>query len=93
MTHRRRLALAVFFLLAAFGAAEAQCLSGDQQRQAVQSGQAVRPSSVQSQVQGELIRLDLCNEGGRLVYIATVLGGGGQVSRVVFDARTGARQN
>lgn len=79
-------------VLATLGGAKAQCLSPGEQRQAVQSGAAVRPASVQGQVNGELLRLDLCNEGGRLVYVATVLNGG-QVSRITFDARSGARLN
>ncbi|WP_018701239.1 PepSY domain-containing protein [Amorphus coralli] len=92
MTRTRTLLLALLLLAAAPQAAAAACLSPDQQRQAVQSGAAVRPATVQGQVQGELLRLDLCDQGGRLVYVATVLMPGGQVERVTFDARSGARQ-
>jgi uncharacterized membrane protein YkoI len=77
---------------AAVETADAACLSPAEQRDAVQSGAAVRPAAVQGQVQGELLRLELCQEGGRLVYVATVLMPGGQVDRIVFDARSGARQ-
>ncbi|MDQ0315127.1 PepSY domain-containing protein [Amorphus orientalis] len=89
MTRFRRILLVLLVVLAA-PAAQAACLSPDQQRQAVQSGQVVRPGAVQGQVNGELLRLDLCDEGGRLVYVATVLQGG-QVTRVTFDARSGSR--
>lgn len=92
MKRFRTFLLALTLSIAAVEAAGAACLSPGEQRAAVQSGAAVRPATVQGQVQGELVRLDLCEEGGRLIYVATVLMPGGQVDRVVFDARSGARQ-
>ncbi|MGX1099946.1 PepSY domain-containing protein [Amorphus sp. MBR-141] len=92
MKRFRTFLLALSLSIAAVQTAAAACLSPGEQRDAVQSGAAVRPAAVQGQVQGELVRLDLCQDGGRLVYVATVLMPGGQVDRVVFDARSGARQ-
>jgi hypothetical protein len=71
-------------------AAAAECLSGKERRQAVQSGQAMRPGQVRRAVQGELIDLKLCWQSGRLVYVATVLGNGGAVRRLTVDAFSGA---
>lgn len=71
-------------------AAAAECLSGAERRQAVQSGQAMRPGQLRRAVQGEMIDLKLCWRGGRLVYVATVLGAGGAVRRLTVDAFSGA---
>jgi hypothetical protein len=71
-------------------AGAAECLSGAERRQAVQSGQAMRPGQLRRAVQGELIDLKLCWQGGRLVYVATVLGNGGAVRRLTVDAFSGA---
>jgi len=91
-------AIAAFLILlsalAGFGApapaAAAACLSGAERRQAVQSGQALRPGAIRRSVQGELLDLDLCWRGGRLVYVATVLGPGGAVRKLTIDAASGA---
>lgn len=71
-------------------AAAAECLSGAERRQAVQTGQAMRPGQIRRAVQGELIDLKLCWRGGRLTYVATVLGAGGAVRRLTIDAASGA---
>lgn len=71
-------------------AAAANCLSGAERRQAVQTGQAMKPGKIRRAVQGELIDLKLCWRGGRLVYVATVLAGGGAVRRLTVDANSGA---
>ncbi len=71
-------------------AVAAECLSGAERRQAVQSGQAMRPGQLRRAVQGEMIDLKLCWRGGRLVYVATVLGAGGAVRRLTVDAFSGA---
>lgn len=92
MKRTRSVLLALMLVAAVPQVASAACLSPAEQRDAVQSGAAVRPASVQGQVQGELLRLDLCDQGGGLVYVATVLMPGGQVERMTFDARSGARR-
>lgn len=92
MKRFRAFLVALTLVFAVAQPAAAACLSQGEQRDAVQSGAAVRPAVVQGQVQGELLRLELCDEGGRLIYVATVLMPGGQVDRIVFDARSGARQ-
>ena len=83
--------LAAAVLLAMAGTpAAAACLDGAAQRAAIAAGQVVRPAEVRRAAGGELLDLSLCDEGGRLVYIAIVLRPDGAVKRVVFDARSGA---
>ncbi len=87
----RGLALAAAFLAASGSAtAGAACLDGAAQRAAIAAGQVVRPAEARRAAGGDLLELALCDENGRLVYIATVLRPDGAVSRVVIDARTGA---
>jgi hypothetical protein len=83
----RTLALALALVVPA-GAASAQCLSQQQARSAVQSGEALPLGSVAGAVGGEIVRAELCREGGRLVYMLSVLSGGRVANRVV-DARSG----
>jgi uncharacterized membrane protein YkoI len=91
------LAAALFLSVAAVppGGAEAQsCLSQDQVRAAVDSGQAIPLSDVlgqiRAQVGGEILSSPmLCDYGGRLVYVLNVLSDG-QVTRLNVDAQTGA---
>jgi hypothetical protein len=90
--------LAILLVLSTLGghlasvgpAGAAECLSGAERRQAVQTGQAMRPGQLRKAVQGEMIDLKLCWRGGRLVYVATVLGAGGAVRRLTVDAFSGA---
>ncbi len=76
------------------GTANAQaCLSQGDVRQAVASGQAVPLSGLLGQIRaavgGDILPSpQLCNVGGRLVYIVNVLSNG-QVTRVQVDAQTG----
>ena len=63
----------------------AQCLSQSEARQAVASGQAASLGSVAGQAGGEILRADLCREGGRYVYRLQV-SKGGQVQTVVVNA-------
>ncbi|MCA1241365.1 PepSY domain-containing protein [Stappia stellulata] len=68
--------------------AQGQCLSQPQARAAVSSGQALPLGRVAGAVGGEIVRADLCREGGRLVYVLSVLSGGRVDTRVV-DAQSG----
>lgn len=70
-----------------FGA-EAACLSQSEARTAVSSGEARPLGSIAGAVSGEIVRADLCREGGRLVYVLSVLTGG-RVANMVVDARSG----
>ena len=69
------------------------CYSTDQARTFAQSGQ-VQPLSnliprVQAVAPGQIVASQLCNIGGRLVYLVSVLVGG-QVLQVQVDAATGS---
>ncbi|NBN62879.1 hypothetical protein GWI72_09255 [Microvirga tunisiensis] len=63
----------------------AACLSQPQAQQAVASGQALSLGSVAAGLQGEIVRAQLCEEGGRYVYRLSVLENG-QVTTIVVDA-------
>ncbi len=69
--------------------AQAACLSSSQTRQAVANGQA-RPLGSLS-VNGQILSAKLCEQGGGLVYVLSVLNNG-NVSQVTLDARTGRRK-
>lgn len=72
-------------------AAEAQggCLSRAEQRQAVRSGQVVRPGKVGRTLGGKVLRLKLCRTGAGLVWQMQVLSRDGRVRAHVVDARSG----
>ncbi|MFD1694831.1 PepSY domain-containing protein [Roseibium aestuarii] len=77
-----------FLMLALAGLASpaaAQCLSQDQARQAVASGQAAPLGSLKGQIGGEIVKAELCIEGGQYVYRVSVVSGGA-VRTVVINA-------
>ncbi|MCA1297544.1 PepSY domain-containing protein [Stappia indica] len=80
--------LAAVAVLAVPQAAMAACLSPSQARAAVANGQAQPLGAIAGAVRGEIVRAELCEQGGRLVYRLSVLSGERLVTRVV-DARTG----
>ncbi|WP_349360089.1 hypothetical protein [Stappia sp.] len=80
------LALALGF--GATGPALAECLGAGAARAAVASGEALPLGSIAGRLGGEIVRADLCRQGGRLVYVLSVLVSG-RVSERVVDARTG----
>ncbi|MTH98930.1 hypothetical protein E1297_23280 [Roseibium sp. RKSG952] len=67
--------------------ANAACLSQSEARQAVASGQARSLGSVQRQAGGEIVKAQLCREGGRYVYRLQVLQGGKVTTKVVNASR------
>lgn len=73
--------------------AEAACLSAQEARKAVASGEAVRLGRVARRVGGDIVDAQLCEQGGRLVYRLAVLTEGGAVQTIVVDARTGQPLN
>ena len=92
------LALAAFLLLSPFGLASSAfadgCLSPGDARAAAQSGQIVPLSRVIGQIRaaanGEILPPpQLCNIGGRYVYLVNVLTRDGQVTRLTVDASSG----
>jgi hypothetical protein len=75
-------------------AAAQGCLSAGDARAAVQSGDVVPLSRVLGQIRaaggGEVLPTpQLCNIGGRLVYMVNVLTRTGAIKRLVVDARSG----
>jgi uncharacterized membrane protein YkoI len=76
------------------GASAQSCLSRDEARAAVQAGQAIPLSRIKRQVEkqadGEIQgQPRLCKDGGQFVYMINVMGPGGQIKRIVVDARSG----
>jgi uncharacterized membrane protein YkoI len=70
------------------------CLSPSEARSAAQSGQIVPLSRIIGQIRaaanGEILPPpQLCNIGGRYVYLVNVLTRGGQVTRLTVDASSG----
>lgn len=66
-------------------AAQAECLSQAEARDAVASGKAASLGSLKGAAGGEIVKAQLCVEGGRYVYRLSVLIGG-QVKTVVLPA-------
>lgn len=67
-------------------AGAAQCLSPGEARAAVSSGQARALGSLS--ISGKIVDAKLCRQGGRLVYVLSVLQNG-KVRTVTVDAKTG----
>jgi uncharacterized membrane protein YkoI len=86
-------ALAVALCAAASAAAEERhCLNKEQQRAAITSGKAMRLGAALKPVKrrgGEVVRARLCEGGKGLVYLLTVLGRDGKVTRLTVDATSG----
>lgn len=81
----RSFATAVIFFLVSLMPAAANCLSQGEAQQAVASGQALPLGAVAGSVGGEIVKAQLCVEGGRYVYRLAVLANG-QVTTVVVNA-------
>lgn len=78
-------------LAASGGAHDGRCLAPRDVRTRIQAENLVRPGSIRSLVEGDIVALELCEAGDRLAYVATVLRPDGAVERVWFDARSGRR--
>jgi uncharacterized membrane protein YkoI len=87
-------AMAFAVMAALAGPASAECLSQAQARQAVESGQARPWSQIRAglggAINGNVVDTQLCQSGGGLVYVVSVLSGDGSVHRLTVDARSGA---
>lgn len=99
----RKLALAALIVLPFAGGtglvpetALAQgCLSAKEARSAVENGQAVSLSKMVKRIQkatgGEILPTpQLCNNGGRLIYLVKVLRPDGSVETLTVDAASGS---
>lgn len=95
-----RFAALVLLLLVALppaGRADEQapvCLTREERRQAIASGQLVKLSAAIRSVKGragrDVIRARLCRGPNGLVYVLTLLGRDGKVTRATVDATDGA---
>ncbi|WP_026380592.1 PepSY domain-containing protein [Afifella pfennigii] len=70
------------------GEAAAACLGSGEARQAVSSSRAMPLSAALARagIAGEVVSVQLCEEGGRYVYRAAVLGPDGRVNQVSVPA-------
>ncbi len=74
------------FLCAAVAPAQAACLSDSQARKVVASGKAAPLGSVAGRVKGDILKAQLCEQGGGYVYVLSVKNGG-KVTTVTVNAR------
>lgn len=80
-----RVVAALFVVLASLGTASANCLSQAEARTAVANGQAAPLGSVAGSVDGEIVKAQLCQQGGGYVYVLSVLKNG-VVTNVTVNA-------
>jgi hypothetical protein len=75
-------------------AAAQGCLSQGEARKAVQSGQAAPFSAFSGGLrsQGQIVSSCMAGSDGNYSYVVQLVQSNGQVTRVVLDARTGARR-
>lgn len=96
------LCLAVFTTVAAFAPALAalapvssaaqgsgECLTFGAMQEALLEGRARRLAEIRRQLEGDIVKADLCLDNGKLAYRVTVLTASGQVKKVVLDASSG----
>ncbi|MCX2723444.1 PepSY domain-containing protein [Roseibium salinum] len=75
----------IILTLAAVAPAQAACLSQAEAREAVASGRAVPLGSVAGSAGGEIVKAQLCQQGGGYVYVLSVLKDG-KVTTVTVNA-------
>lgn len=86
------LALALALALATTGSSQAQaCLDKRQIQEAVSSGQIMSLDAVLAQAgvdsSSDILNVDVCDDGGRLVYVIGVLSSDGQAQNLTLDAQ------
>lgn len=73
--------------------AQSACLSQEELREAVRAGHAVPAVSATRTARdvavGEVVRVRLCRERDRLMYVVTTLARDGRVARVTIDGHSG----
>jgi uncharacterized membrane protein YkoI len=73
---------------------EHRCLDPEQRRAAIAGRQAVPLTkavhAARAHVNGDVVNARLCEQGKALVYVLTVLGRDGKVSRASIDGASGA---
>ncbi|WP_417680185.1 PepSY domain-containing protein [Roseibium sp.] len=83
----KRLMIFLVLMLAAAAPANAQCLSQAQAREAVASGKAKSLGSVAGAAGGEIVKAELCQQGGGYVYRLSVRINGQVVTKTVNASR------
>lgn len=77
----------------AAAADHAHCLTKEQQRAAIANGKAMRLAAVfkmaRGRQAGDVVRARLCEQAQGLVYMLTMLGRDGKVTRLNVDAASG----
>ena len=88
----RTMLVGVLALGATSAAAADRCLTGNEQRARTAAHAVIPLSRAMRAVRshGEIIRARLCDHGGRLVYVLTVLAHDGKVAEAGVDAGNGA---
>ncbi len=65
------------------------CLSAAGIQEALVAGRALRLADIRRKLKGDIVKADLCQDGGKLAYLVTVLTPEGMVRRVTVDASSG----
>lgn len=65
------------------------CLGVGGTHEAVRSGSVRRLAEIRRNLDGDILRADLCRGGDLLIYRVTLLDPSGHVRRVLLDARSG----
>jgi uncharacterized membrane protein YkoI len=69
------------------------CLSSEETRDAVAQGRVIQPADAsrhaRGAVPGEVVRIQLCRQGGDFVYVVTTLKRDGRVARVTLEGQSG----
>ncbi len=66
-----------------------ECLTFGAMQEALLDGRARRLAEIRRQLEGDIVKADLCLDEGKLAYRVTVLTRAGQVRKVVLDANSG----
>lgn len=66
-----------------------ECLAGPVVQEVLAQGRVKRLAEIRRNLSGEIVRADLCEAAGVLVYRVTLLDGGGRVRRLLVDAASG----
>jgi len=69
--------------------ADESCLSASGIQEALVAGRALRLADIRRKLKGDIVKADLCRDGGKLAYLVTVLTPEGTVRRVTVDASSG----
>ncbi|MBT9289107.1 PepSY domain-containing protein [Prosthecodimorpha staleyi] len=66
-----------------------ECLTFGAMQEALLEGRARKLAEIRRQLEGDIVKADLCLDAGKLAYRVTVLTRDGLVRKVVLDASSG----